>query len=67
VKLSIQLHLAKLSFSNTIFTLEIFSVGRARSTVHNWVHKADLQSEEGRSPDQVAVEETVIRLNDGQY
>ena len=67
MKLSIQLYLAKLSFSNTIFTLEIFSVERARSPVHNWVHKADLQPEEGRSPDHVAVEETVIRLSDGQY
>jgi putative transposase len=67
MKLSIQLHLAELSLSNTISALEIFGVERARSTVHNWVHKADLQPEEGRSPDHVAVDETVIRLNDQQY
>jgi putative transposase len=40
---------------------------RQRSTVHNWVHKADLQPENGQNPDHVAVDETVIRLNDEQY
>ena len=67
MKLSIQLHLAGLSLSNTVSVLEIFGVERARSTVHNWVHKADLQPEEGRSPDHVAVDETVIQLNDEKY
>ncbi len=67
MKLSIQLHLAGLSLSNTVSILEIFGVERARSTVHNWVHKADLQPEDGQSPDHVAVDETVIRLNDEQY
>ncbi|WP_435193841.1 IS6 family transposase [Natronomonas sp. EA1] len=67
MKLGIQLHLAGLSLSNTVSILEIFGVERARSTVHNWVHKADLQPEAGRSPDHVAVDETVIRLNDEQY
>jgi len=67
MKLGIQLHLAGLSLSNTISILEIFGVHRARSTVHNWVHKADLQPESGRNPDHVAVDETVIRLNDERY
>jgi len=67
MKLSIQLHLAGLSLSNTVSVLEIFGVQRARSTVHNWVHKADLQPEDGRSPDHIAVDETVIQLNDEQY
>ncbi|WP_459890551.1 IS6 family transposase [Halostagnicola bangensis] len=67
MKLSIQLHLAYLSLSNTVYILENFGVERARSTVHNWVHKADLQPDSGRNPDQVAVDETVIRLNDEQY
>ena len=35
MKLSIQLHLAGLSLSNTVSVLEIFGVERARSTVHN--------------------------------
>jgi len=42
MKLGIQLHLAGLSLSNTVLILDIFGVERARSTVHSWVHKADL-------------------------
>ena len=42
INLSIQLHLAGISLSDTVFILDIFSIKRARSTVHNWVHKADL-------------------------
>jgi putative transposase len=67
MKLGIQLHLPRLSLSNTVSILKIVGVERARSTVHNWVHKADLQPESGRCPDHVAVDETVIRLNDEQY
>ncbi len=67
MKLSIQLHLSGLSLSNTVRFLEVFGVQRARSTVHNWVHKANLQPESGKKPDHVAVDETVIQLNDEQY
>jgi len=67
MKLSIQLHLCGLSLSNTVQLLEIFGVQRARSTIHNWIHKADLQPESGKNPDHVTVDETVIRLNDEQY
>ena len=67
MKLSIQLHLAGLSLSNTVSILELFGVERVKSTVHNWVHKADLQPEDGRSPDHVAVDETVIQLDDERY
>jgi len=67
MKLSIQLHLTIVSFLNTVSILEIFGVSRARSTVHNWVHKTELQSKSGQNPDHVAVDETVIRLNDKQY
>src|SRR6056297_1026593 len=67
MKLNIQLHLAGLSLLNTVSVLEIFCVKRARSIVHNWVRKADLQPEDGRSPYHVAVDETVIQLNDEQY
>ena len=67
MKLSIQLHLAGLSLSNTVSVLEVFGVQRARSTVHNWVHKADLQPEDCQPPDHVSVNETVIQLNDEQY
>ncbi|WP_076982702.1 IS6 family transposase [Natronomonas moolapensis] len=67
MKLGIQLHLAGLSLSNTISILEIFGVSRAQSTIHNWVQRADLQPESGRNPDHVAVDETMIRLNNEQY
>ncbi len=60
---SIQLHLAGFSLSNTIHVLEISGVERTRSTIH----KADLQSDSGHSPDHVAVDETVVRLNGEQY
>ena len=35
--------------------------------MHNWVHKADLQPEPNQRPNHVAVDETVIRLDDEQY
>ena len=67
MKPGIQLHLAESSLLNTVSIIEVFGVERARSTVHNWVHKAELQPESGRYPDYIAVDETVIRLNDEQY
>ena len=60
MKLGIQLHLAGLSLLNTVSILEIFGVNRARSTIHNWVHKAKLQPESGWRPDYVAIDETMI-------
>ena len=56
MKLSIQLHLTELSLSNTVSVLDMFGVHRARSTVHNWIHKAELQPENGRQPNHVAVD-----------
>jgi transposase-like protein len=67
MKLGIRLYLAILSLSDTASILEIFGVDRARSTVHNWVHKSDLQPASDQNPNHVAVDETVIRLNDEQY
>ncbi len=66
-KLGIQLHLAELSLLNTILILEVSGVERARSTVHNWVHNAELQPGSGRSPDHVAVDETDIWLDSDKY
>ena len=50
MKFGIQLHLAGISLSNTVLILEIFGVKRTRFTVHNWVHKADLQPEPDQNP-----------------
>jgi transposase-like protein len=63
MKLGIRLQLAGLSLSNTISILDILGVERCRSTVHNWVQKADLQPADGADPDHVAIDETAIQLN----
>jgi len=67
MKLGIHLHTAGLSLSDTVSVLERFGVDRARSTVHNWVRKADLEPEAGRSPAYVAVDESVIKLDGDRY
>ena len=63
MKLGIRLHLAGVSLSNTIRELEKFGVERSRKPVHDWVQKADLQPAGDVSPDHVALDETVIRIN----
>ncbi|WP_223270975.1 MULTISPECIES: IS6 family transposase [Halomicrobium] len=65
--LGIQSHLAGLSLSNTVNLLEDLGVQRSRKSIHDWVQKADLQPESGRSPNQIALDETVIRINDQQF
>jgi len=67
MKLGIQMHVAGLSLSNTVSVLESLGVERVRSTVHNWVHKAKLQPDDNMTPNQVTVDETVIRLNGDWY
>jgi putative transposase len=67
MKLGIRLHLAGLSLSNTVSELERFGVQRSRKAVHDWVQKADLQPASGETPNQVALDETVIRVNDEQF
>lgn len=63
MELGIQLHLAGLSLSKTISILENHGIERCRSTVHNWVQKADVEPAAGRAPDQVAIDETVIEID----
>jgi len=67
MKLGIRLHLAGLSLSNTISELEKFGVERSRKAVHDWVQKADLQPANDATPDQIALDETVIRINGQQF
>jgi len=67
MKLGIQLHLAGLSLSDTVSVLAGLGVDRCRSTVHNWIQKADLQPTEGRNPNYVAMDETIIRVNNQRY
>ena len=67
MELGIRLHLAGLSLSNTISELEKFGVQRSRKAVHDWVQKVDLQPASDASPDHVALDETVIRINGQQF
>jgi putative transposase len=67
MKLGTQLQLAGLSLSNTVSILEELGVERSRKAIHDWVQKAELQPAEGRTPNHVAVDETVIRINDQQF
>ncbi|GCF15396.1 hypothetical protein Harman_33310 [Haloarcula mannanilytica] len=64
MKLGIQAHVAGLSLSKTVELLAGLGVQRSRKIIHDWVQKADLQPESGKAPNQVAVDETVIRIND---
>ncbi|WP_436348116.1 IS6 family transposase [Natronorubrum sp. FCH18a] len=67
MELGIRLHLAGLSLSNTVRELEKFGVERSRKTVHDWVHKCDLQPADDEKPNHVALDETVIQLDDHRY
>jgi putative transposase len=67
MKLGIRLHLAGLSLSDTVSGLDRLGVEHCRTTVHNWVQKADLQPLDGANPDHVTVDETVIQLNDERF
>ena len=63
IEVGIQLHLSGLSLSNTKQRLETLGVERSRTAIHNWVQKADLQPAPDTTPNQIAVDETVIRVN----
>ena len=67
MKLGIRLHLAVLSFSNTIVEIEKFGVERSRKAVHEWIQKADLQSATDAKPNHIVLDETVIRINSQQF
>ena len=67
MQLGIRLHVAGLSLSNTIRELEKFGVERSRKAVHDWVQKADLQPANDASPDHIALDEPVIRINGQQF
>ena len=64
IEVGIQLHLAGLSLSNTKQYLERLGVKRSRTAIHNWMQKADLQPISDAAPDHIAVDETVIQVND---
>jgi transposase-like protein len=67
IEVGIQLHLAGLSLSNTKQHLDRLGVERSRTAIHDWVQKADLQPDSDAEPNQIAVDETVIQLNDERH
>ncbi|WP_121822955.1 IS6 family transposase [Halostella salina] len=67
MKLGIRLYLAELSLLDTISVLYRLGAERCRTTVHNRVQKADLQPRDGANPAHVAVDETVIQLNNERF
>jgi transposase-like protein len=67
MEFGIRLYLAGISLSDTITILDRLGVDRCRSTVHNWVQKSNLQPLNDADPDHVAVDETVIQLNDERF
>ena len=67
MQLGIQLHVARLSLPKTISILDTLGVDWSRKAVHGWVQRAGLQPEGGESPNQVAVDESVTRVDDQQY
>ena len=65
-KVGIQLRLAGLSLSSTEQHLESSGVKRSRTAIHNRVRKADLQPAIESTPNHVALDATVIRVDDQQ-
>ena len=47
--------------------LELFAIKRSHVAIHNWVHKANLQPISIVSADQLAVDETMIRLHGQKF
>ena len=67
MRLAVQTHLGGLSLSETRLMLKSFGIERARSTIHNWVNKSDLQPAGGCQQDQVALDETVVKVNGDRF
>ena len=63
IQVGIQCHLAGMSLQYTSKHLESLGVGRSHVAIHDWVHKADLQPASTVTEDQIAVDETMIRIN----
>lgn len=67
IQVGIRLHLGGLSLSNTKRELEKLGVDRSRTAIHNWVQKANLQPATDVDPNHVAVDETVIQVNNQRH
>jgi transposase-like protein len=56
-----------LSLANTVRLLAFLGVDRCRTTVHNCVQKADREPAGGCAPGQIALDETVIKVNGERF
>lgn len=45
----------------------MLGIDRSPTATHDWVQKADLKPSVSKAPNQIALDETVIRINDERY
>ena len=63
IQVSIRCHLAGMSLRDASQFLDELGVQRSHVTVHEWVHKADIQPISTVTADQLAADEKMIRPN----
>lgn len=63
IGLAIHLHLVGLSIQKPGEFLANFGIDRCRSTVHYWAKKAGLNPRSGRSPEKIALDESVVKID----
>lgn len=56
-----------ITIQDSICILDKFGIDHCRSTVDNWVQKADLEPRGGREPAKIALDETVVKIGGEQY
>ena len=67
IEVGIHLHVAGLSLSNTKQILERLGVERSRTAIHKWVQKANVQPDSNVESNHIAVDETVIQVDDQRH
>ena len=67
IQLDIRCHMAGMSLRDASQFLDELGVQRSRVSIHEWVHKADLQPISTVTADQFAVDEKMIRLHGQKF
>jgi len=67
IQVGIRWYLAGISLRDVSQNLESLGVERSHVTIHEWVHKVDLQPISTVTADQVVVDEKMIRVNDAEH
>ena len=67
IEVGIRCHLSGMSLRDASQLLEELGVQRSHVSIHEWVHKADLQPMSTVTADQLAVDEKMIRLHGQQF